>query len=239
MKIITSKHLVKYLSLLGMISLSSCSMFESTSANLSPAAPMYSAASSDMLNENSTSSKTRQVTKKASLNIDVSNVKDAGKQVETIVSENRGQITSMERRDDDSQYASYEIRVPSQKLVSTLDAISALGKVTYRKIKVEDTTRKAIQQQARYQQLLKRKQRLLKLYHNAHTIKDKLELEKQLSEVEEALFQIQAAIRQGRKFADFSKISLELSRRSIRGPIGLVMDSFQWGISKLFTIREN
>ena len=237
MNYITTFYLIKILSLAGIISLSSCGSHDAPA--YAPAPLSVYASESGTLNEHSRSTATRKIVKKAALNLDVAHVRQAGKQIETIVTKHKGHMTSMERRDDDSQHASYEIRVPAQHLVSTLDAMSELGDVTYRKISAEDSTRESIRQQARLRNLKSRQHRLTGLYRSATKISDKLALEKQLSEIESTIFEMEAAIKEMQKLAHFSRLSVEINRSAIRGPLGALSQSLKWSLSKLFTIRKH
>jgi len=178
------------------------------------------------------------VVKTGSLNIKTSDVRVASETVEKIVASSGGYMTSMSERDDKSKYANFEIRIPAQSLVSTMDEISKLGKVSYRKIHVKDVTTEAIRQTARLNKLKARRDRLNGLYRSSKTIADKLKIEELLSEIEEQIFSMEEAIKQMAKTSKFSKLSLSISQSKIRGPLGLVKDSGTWGFKKLFTIRE-
>lgn len=223
---------------LGIIAiLNSCGM-ESYAPSISPSAPMYSAPSSGSLNRNSVSTAERVVVKTGNLNLDANNVRQVGEQIEKITAEQGGHMLSYEERDDKQKNASFSIRVPAENLVPTMDEISQLGKVTYRKIKVKDRTKEAIAQKAHLAKLKQRKARLETLYRNAKELKDKLQLEETLAEIEEQIFSIEEGARQMQVFARFSKLEISLSQKTIRGPLGVTKDATMWTWSKLFTIRE-
>ena len=40
------------------------------------------------------------------------------------------------------------------------------------------------------------------------------------------------------KHASYSKLSVDLERKEIRGPVGLALDSVGWTLRKLFTVRK-
>jgi len=145
---------------------------------------------------------------------------------------------SYDERDDKQKNASFTIHIPSENLVNAMDEISQLGKVTYRKITVKDKTKQAIAQKARLTKLKQRKTRLETMYRNTKVIKEKLELEKMLADIDEAIFSIEESARQMQKLAKFSKLDISLYQKTIRGPIGLTLDAVEWTWSKLFTIRE-
>ena len=184
------------------------------------------------------SSATKVIVKTGSLNLDTGNVREAGEQIEQIVTSRGGHILNLNERDDKKQSANYSLRIPAQELVSTMDDIAELGKVTYRRITVSDKTKESIAQTARLNKLKQRRKRLQSMYNNAKDLSDKLDIEKTLSEIEEEIFSMEEAIRQLEKFAEFSKLNVSLSQKTIRGPIGATLDGVNWTWGKLFTIRE-
>jgi len=119
-----------------------------------------------------------------------------------------------------------------------MDDIAELGKVTYRRITVSDKTKESIAQKARLNKLKQRRKRLQSMYDHAKDLSDKLDIEKTLSEIEEEIFSMEEAIRQLERFAQFSKLNISLSQKTIRGPLGLTLDGASWTWGKLFTIRE-
>jgi len=227
------KHGAKILALsLAVLSLTNCG----GKASYAPAPVSISAAGS--LNRYSVSDVQRTVIKSGSLTVKTNNVREAGETVENIVATAGGHMTSMSERDDKTKYANFEIRVPAQRLVSTMDEISQLGKVSYRSISVKDATDEAIKQTARLNHLKVRIERLKALYKSASKLTDKLQIEEALAEIEQEIFSMEEAIKQMQKVSSFSKLSLRISQAKIRGPLGVVKDSGTWSLKKLFTIRE-
>lgn len=244
MNYLTSIFTVRLLLSLGVIStLSSCGMtsYKSMSA---PSVPLYmSPASAEVtagstLNRNSVSSAKRSIVKTGSLNLDTENVRAASESIEQITVAHGGHMISFNERDDKHKSASFSIRVPAENLVLTMDEISQLGKVTYRRITAKDQTREVIALKAKLAKLKQRRSRLEAMYRDAKDVKEKLELEKVLAEVEGDIFSIEEGVRQMQKFARFSKLDISLSQKTIRGPVGASIDGVKWTWGKLFTIRE-
>ena len=230
-------NMLKAFTGLGLISgLTSCS--DMNYAASIPSAPTYSAPSMGSLNRNSVSTAERIVVKKASLNLDVNNVRQSGETIEQITATQGGHMLSYDERDDKVKNASFSIRVPASNLVSTMDQIAELGKVTYRKIKVEDQTKEAIAQKALLAKLKQRRSRLEAMYRSAKDLEAKLQIEETLAEIEEQIFSMEEGARQMKVFSKFSKLDISLSQKSIRGPIGATLDGAKWSFGKLFTIRE-
>lgn len=236
---LTLKYTVRLVLSLGVIStLSNCGIgkYEAMSA---PSAPAYSVQSSERsLNGNSVSSEKRVVVKTGSMNLDTGNVREASERIEQITLAQGGHMMSYDERDDKHKSADFSIRVPAENLISAMDAIAQLGKVTYKRITVEDHTSEAIAQQAKLAKLKQRRARLEAMYRNATKMEDKLELEETLADIEEEIFSMEESVRQMQKFARFSKLELSLSQKTIRGPVGATLDGAVWSWGKLFTIRE-
>ena len=234
MNLITLPKTLHCLLSIGILSLlNSCG--SSYSSATIPSVPTYVGSGSF---KTTSSSATKIIVKTGSLNLDTNNVRETGEQIEGIVTGRGGHILNLNERDDKHQSASYSLRIPAQELVNTMDDIAELGKVTYRQITVSDKTKESIAQKARLNKLKQRRKRLQSMYDGAKELSDKLDIEKTLSEVEEEIFSIEEAIRQLGKFAKFSKLSISLSQKTIRGPVGASLDGVSWTWRKLFTIRE-
>lgn len=223
---------------LGFISsLTSCSNSSYAPSNI-PSVPMYTAASMSSLNKNSVSTAKRIVIKTGSMNLDVSHVRENSEKIEHIISAQGAHMLSYDDRDDKVKTASFSIRVPAQNLVSIMDQISELGKVTYRKVTVKDQTKEAIAQKSLLAKLKQRRSRLESIYNTTKDISDKLEIEETLAEIEQQIFSLEERARHINLFSQFSKLDISLSQKSIRGPIGATLDGAMWSLGKLITIRE-
>ncbi len=200
--------------------------------------PNYMAETKSDSFRKSTNSATRVIVKTGSLNMDTPNVRETCEQIEQVVTTNGGHILSLNERDDKHQSASYSLRIPAHNLISSMDEIAELGKVTYRRVTVTDETKKSIAQRARLNKLKQRRKRLQAIYYNAKELSDKLDVEKTLADLEEEIFSIEEGIRELAKFSHYSKLEISLSQKTIRGPVGLAIDGLGWTWGKLFTIRE-
>lgn len=240
MRFITLPNTLRILLGIGFISLlNSCgSAYAPISVPSVPSISNYKAPSRFKSFRNSSSSATRVIVKKGSLNMDTSNVRDSGEQIEQIVTTNGGHILNLNERDDKHQSASYSLRIPADNLILSMDQIAELGRVTYRRVSVTDKTKESIAQKARLNKLKQRQKRLESMYYNAKALSDKLDIEKTLADIEEEIFSMEEAIRELAKFSQYSKLEVSLSQKSIRGPVGLAFDGLGWTWGKLFTIRE-
>lgn len=239
MNYLTLKNTVRVFLGMGVISVMSSCGGIAYAPQSAPSASAYVMDSSERsLNRNSVSSARRVVVKTGSMNLETRNVRESSERVEQITLAQGGHMLSYDERDDEQKNANFSLRVPAEKLVVTMDEIAQLGKVTYRRITVKDSTSEAIAQQARLAKLKQRRARLEAMYRSATKVEDKLELEETLAEIEEEIFSMEESVKQMQKFAQFSKLDLSLSQKSIRGPVGATWDGAKWSLGKLFTIRE-
>lgn len=200
----------------------------------------YSKASSlgGSLSEASVSSAQRTVVKSGRMDVRVANVKEASDQLEDVVAEQQGYMTSMSRVETESHSANYEIRVPATNLSSTMDAIATLGDLDRRRVWVSDESQSVVRFQARLADLKNRRERFKRMLSSASKTEDKIKVEEILSGLEREIFEMELGLKQVMKHSKYSKLSVELDRKRIRGPIGLALDSWSWTHRKLFTIRH-
>lgn len=214
----------------------------SGSSYMSPSVPSVSYSAplpkSGSLSENSVSSVRRTVVKTGSMDVNVGSVKEASTQLEDIVAAQKGYMTSMSKIESDSHHADYEIRVPAQNLVKTMDAIAVLGDVDSRRVWVTDETDNMVKFEARLADLKNRRDRFKKMLSSASETEDKIKVEQILSELELEIFEMELGVKQMMKHAKYSKLSVDLDRKRIRGPIGLASAGWGWSWRKLFTIRD-
>ncbi len=118
----------------------------SCSSHLSPAssAPVYDTASA-----RSTSSQARVLITTGRMRIRVTDVKQATLRAKSIVKEHKGYLAGIDSSDDKSAYADLTLRIPQGALVSVMDGLATLGKITSRNVQVEDVTNRWIDLQAK------------------------------------------------------------------------------------------
>jgi hypothetical protein len=179
----------------------------------------------------------RQLVKSGRMHVDVADIGTAADRVESTVKSKGGYMTSMSESRDDGQRAAYQIRIPSKQLKSTMLAFEELGDVTVNRVSVDDVTAQKVRYQARLKELNARQGRILAMLHSAKTVKEKLEVERLLAELEAEIFKLEVAAKEQAKHAAYSKLALNLSRKSIDGPVGAAWKVLSWSAGKLFTIR--
>jgi len=129
---------------------------------------------------------------------------------EKITPHYQAQITSSSLSKDSYRA---QIRVPSQSLKSLINALSDLGKVTHKKIRMEDVTESYIDLQALIKNKVALRDRLRGLLEKASKIEDILKIEQELSRVQAELDSMQARMKLMSSQVQFATISLSINRK--------------------------
>lgn len=127
--------------------------------------------------------------------------------------------------------------VPSDSLDPVLTEMAALGRMEDRRITLLDVTDEAAEMAARLQNLIAVRDRLRQQIGRTATAQEALELERELNRVEREIDTLEAQLRAMRREAALARVDLNLHRRRILGPVGLVFSGVGWVISKLFVIQ--
>ncbi len=171
------------------------------------------------------------------MRIETSDVGNASHKAQVIVKKRGGYLETINSNDDGDSYARLRLRIPKNALPGTMDDLATLGKVTSRNIEVEDVTEQWIDLQAKIKNMRALRDRLRALLRQAKTVKETLEVEKELTRVQSDLDSLEGKIKAMQKHAAFSKLTLTISRKSVPGPIGAVGKGAWWGLKKLFVFR--
>ncbi|BDS06050.1 hypothetical protein NT6N_10900 [Oceaniferula spumae] len=204
-----------------------------TTSSLAPSAPPM--AKSSAYGEARTS---RVLVKTGSMSIEVNSVKESTAKVRGLVKQKKGYVENITSNDSGSSSASLTVRVPKNSLLTTMDELAALGKVTSRNVEVEDVTDEWIDLQAKVKNLRALRDRLRRLLEKAGNVKDVLAVEKELTRVQSELDSLEGRIKAMQQNVSYSKISIRIHHKSIPGPLGVVSKGTWWGVKKLFVIRD-
>ncbi|MGK0186502.1 MAG: hypothetical protein ACI9R3_002285 [Verrucomicrobiales bacterium] len=175
-----------------------------------------------------------------SQSVEVADFKVATESVKAVVGEQKGRIeSSSERRYSAGERpsADFTIRVPSASLTATADAIAELGHETYRRLKDDDVTEQWIDLEARLQNQIALRDRLKALLTEAKTVKEMLEIEKELTRVQTEIDSMNATYRALKDKVQMASLELNLKQRSIPGPAGIAVKSIGWTVRKLFVLQ--
>ncbi|MEG4500204.1 DUF4349 domain-containing protein [Microcoleus sp. F10-C6] len=155
-----------------------------------------------------------QLIKKAQLSVVVKSIDASTKSVTNIVEKQQGDILGFQnQKPPDSsvrQTASVEIRVPQQRLETTLDALAKLGTVENRALTAEDVTNQLVDSEARLRNLRKSEEMVLKIMERSGSVGDVLKAAQELSNIRESIERIDAQLKSLRNQVAYSTISLTL-----------------------------
>ena len=155
-----------------------------------------------------------QLIKKAELSIVVKSIDSSTKSITDIVKKQRGDILAFQnQKPPDSsvrQTATVQIRVPQEKLETTLDALAKLGSVENRGLTAEDVSEQLVDSEARLRNLRKSEEVVLKIMERSGSVGDVLKASQELSNIRESIERIDAQLKSLRNQVAYSTINLTL-----------------------------
>jgi hypothetical protein len=170
-----------------------------------------------------------QLVKTAEIALIVKSLDDTLPEVSQIIQQQQGDLLKLE--DDKSQNgnrrktASLQIRVPQDKLETTLDSLAKLGTVQRRNISAEDVTNQLVDFQARLRNLRKTESTLLQIMNRSGSVGDVLKVAQELSNIRQSIEQIDAQLQSLTNRVAYSTITLQLeaavSTTTPQQPLGL------------------
>jgi chromosome segregation ATPase len=178
---------------------------------------------------------TRVLVRKAALEIEVEKVSPALTAATALTTRLGGYVESSAQRSEGS--ARLVLRVPSMSLDATLDSLARIGKVESRSITATDVTEQARDLDARVITLRATRDRLRQLLDRATSVSDIAAVETQLSRVQQDLDSLEGRLKSLRTDVALSELTLDIQRRHVLGPLGLVVAGLGWVVEKLFILR--
>ena len=180
-----------------------------------PPPPAGEARSADVAKKPAQTTANRpQLIKKAEMSIVVKSIDTSTKSVTDIVKKQQGDILGFQnQKPPDSsvrQTATVDIRVPQERLETTLDALAKLGTVQNRGLTAEDVTTQLVDSEARLKNLRKSEEMVLKIMERSGSVADVLKASQELSNIRESIEQIDAQLKSLRNQVAYSTISLTL-----------------------------
>ncbi|MCZ7355685.1 MAG: DUF4349 domain-containing protein [Candidatus Methanoperedens sp.] len=126
----------------------------------------------------------RKIISTASVTLEVKSVEKASNEITKIVEASQGFISDSSTYDSGgSKNGQMTIRVPQKNFYSTIEQIEALGTEKSRQISGQDVTEEWIDVGARLDNFKKQESRFQEILKNASTVKDVLEVERELERV--------------------------------------------------------
>ncbi|WP_082172575.1 DUF4349 domain-containing protein [Limnoraphis robusta] len=154
-------------------------------ADIAPAPPAISPPSSPP--PDAVPQKQPQLIKRAQLTLVVQSLDEIMPSVTVLVQRQQGDILRFEDRQSQSgssrQTAFLELRVPQNKLESTLDALTQLGTVENRMITAEDVSDQLVDTQARLRNLRKSEEMVLKIMERSGSVGEVLQVSNELIDI--------------------------------------------------------
>jgi hypothetical protein len=155
-----------------------------------------------------------QLIKKAQLNLLVKSIDQSIREISAIVQKQQGDILGLQdsKPQDPSSRptASLQIRVPQNKLETTINALAKLGTVQNRSLTVEDVTSQLVDSEARLRNLRKSEEMVLKIMERSGSVGDVLKAAKELSTIRESIERLDAQLKSMRNQVAYSTINLNL-----------------------------
>lgn len=180
-----------------------------------PPPPAGEARSADVAKKTAQTTANRpQLIKKAEMSVVVKSIDTSTKSVTDIVKKQQGDILGFQnQKPPDSsirQTATVDIRVPQEKLETTLDALAKLGSVQNRGLTAQDVTTQLVDSEARLKNLRKSEEMVLKIMERSGSVGDVLKASKELSNIRESIERIDAQLKSLRNQVAYSTINLTL-----------------------------
>ena len=130
------------------------------------------------------------------------------------------------------------LRIPDARLEAALDSAARIGDVTRRSITAEDVTTAVIDLDARIASLVAARDRMRELHARAATVSEILEVENALARIQGELDGLEGRRAYLRDATALSQLEVELHRRIVLGPLGVVAKGVGWALEKLFVWRR-
>ncbi len=177
----------------------------------------------------------RKITMSANIEVEVDNINKATKELTLLLKSYSGHIENTRLSEDGYYYAN--IKVPSEKLISTLDAIAKLGEKTSQSINKRDITERFTNHEERLKNLKIFKDKMKLLLNRTSNIEEILRIERELNRIQTEIDMLERNLKDMQSSVEMSPISVNLKEKTIYGPLGYVGNGIWWAIKKLFVIR--
>ena len=177
------------------------------------------------------------------LRLDVDAISNAVQQAAALVEKAKGYVQAQSVDDDNAQLT---VRVPAEALSTTLSALGALGSATVVRVSSSDITEQYVDTESRMKTARALRDRLQGLLDRATNVTEVLSVERELARVQAEIEATEARLRAMAGQVELATLEVYLQRRTppaevrrtIYGPIGLVVKGLGWVLEKLWIIRE-
>jgi len=177
----------------------------------------------------------RKITMSANIEVEVDKINEAQKELDNLIKSFSGHIENARLSENGHYYAN--IKVPSDKLEATLDAIAKLGEKTSQSINKRDITERFTNNEERLKNLKLFREKMKALLSKTSNIEEILRIERELNRVQTEIDMIERNLKSMQGSVDMSPIDVTLEEKTIYGPLGYVANGIWWVTKKLFVIR--
>ena len=170
----------------------------------------------------------------ASIDIETQDIDSSLNQLKTITSQYSGRIESTNQQTN-SLYAT--LKIPTAELDTFITALHAIGKISKKTITAKDVTDSKIDSDAKLKNLIALRERYLALLAKANSVTEMIEVEKELTRLQTEIDSLQNHITLLKNQSDMATAHVQLTQKTVYGPLGYLFKGIFWGIGKLFVIR--
>lgn len=178
-----------------------------------PAAVQENTAAKAAPEANNAPAATPQLVKTASMELVVVSVEEGIKQITTTVRQQKGDILSLEdsqANPTDRHRATLQLRIPQEKLETTIETLSKLGTVQNRSLSSEDVSNQLVDIAARLKNLRKTEAALLEIMNRSGSVADILKVAQEVSNVRQSIEQLDAQLQNLQNQVAYSKVTINL-----------------------------
>jgi hypothetical protein len=177
----------------------------------------------------------RQIVRRGNMRVTTPDVAAAQARAQRVAATLEAEIARAEVRQADE--ATFVFRVPSKSLEPMMDSLALVGEVKDRTISAQDVTEAVVDAEARLVSLKASRDRLRQLLERATTVQDVMAVERELARVQGDIESLEARIAALRSQVTFAELSLQIKRKVVLGPLGVVATGLGAGVGKLFVWR--
>ena len=176
----------------------------------------------------------RIVTKRADISVEVDTIDEAKKGLVALIEKSGGYIINSNSYENSY---SASVKVPSTKLVETLDSIAKLGNKTSQSISQSDVTEQFVDNEARIKNLILFRDKMKKLLNRTNNIDEIVRIEKEIRRVQIEIDSLKGRQKYLKDAVALSPINVDFKEKTVYGPIGYIANGLWWVTKKLFVIK--
>ena len=177
----------------------------------------------------------RQLIRRGRIGVGVADVDRSRARLEAATAALGAQVSRVEVKEDSR--AEYILRVPPGQLEALMDSAAVLGDVNTRTVSAEDVTDRVLDGEARLGALRASRDRLAQLLERAGSVDEVISVERELARVQGEIESLDARLQSMKGQVAMSELSVEMWRRPVLGPLGLLLSGALTVVQKLFVWR--